>query len=85
MQLTIREVKKENAYNRNTNKNDQVIVVYFEGKDRGVVVKKQRAMDIKALYGDDTDQWKGKVVRLYTEKKKVKDGIVDVIRFTSPQ
>lgn len=84
LDLNIREIKREKVYSRQTNKDDLVLVVYFDGKDRGVIIKKERANDIKAIYGDDTDNWKGKPVRLYTVKKKVRDGIVDVIRFKVP-
>lgn len=80
--VTVKDIKKELVYSRQTNKKDEVLVMYFQGKERGVVMKKERSNDLKAITGsDDTDGWIGKKVVMYTQKKKMKDGIVDVIRF----
>jgi len=87
--VVISGIKKEQVYNPKTNKKEQVLVAYFEGKEKTVLIKKQRANDIKdALNSDDTDDWIGKTVTIYTEKKNTGSGIKDVIRFkgssTSP-
>ena len=83
--VVIKEIRKENVYSRQTNKNDQVLVVYFMGKERGVILKKERANDIKQIIGsDDTDNWLGRTVRMVTEKRKAGTGIYDVIRFKEP-
>ena len=81
MKLTIKEIKKEKVYSRQKNENQDMLVIYFEGGTRGVLLKKERATDIKNIHGDDTDEWIGKDVIMYTEKKKARDGIFDVIRF----
>lgn len=80
--VTIHKVLMEKAYNRKTNKEEQVLVVYFAGKQKGVIVKKERCSDIAAITGsDDTDGWIGKKLIMFTQKRKMKDGIADVIRF----
>lgn len=80
--VTVKDIKKELVYSRQTNKKDEVLVMYFQGKERGVVMKKERSTDMKAITGsDDTDGWIGKKVIMFTQKRKAKDGIFDVIRF----
>jgi len=82
MHLKIKDVKKEQYHSPKTNKKEQTLVVYFEGATKGVALGKQRAYDLKDATGsDDTDEWKGKAVTIYTEKKNAFGKIHDVIRF----
>lgn len=81
--LVIKDIKKEQVHNVKTNKKEQTLVVYFEGKERGVALGKQRAHDLVAATGsDDTDNWKGKTVTLYTEKKNAFGKMQTIIRFS---
>ncbi len=83
--VTIREVRKEKVYSPKNNKKDEVLVIYFEGKDRGVCIKKQRAKELVSLTGsDDTDKWKSKKVNLFTEKKEAFGRTQNVIHFREP-
>ena len=41
-------------------------VLYFEGKEKGMVLNKTNAMALAGDFGPDTDTWKGKEVELYT-------------------
>ncbi len=79
--LKIKVIKKEKVFSMTTKKNEEVLVIYFEGKDRGVCLKKTRANDIKAIYGDNTDGWAGKDIVMYTEKKEAFGKVLNVIRF----
>lgn len=80
--VVIREVKKEKVHSRATNKEEIVLVVYFKNKDRGVVLKKERSLDLVNVTGsDDTDGWIGQTVTLYTEKKNAFGKIRNVLRF----
>lgn len=64
--VVISSVKKE-IVNEGTPKQEEVLVVYFEGKERGMRLNKTRANEIKDITGsDDTDMWKGKKAALYT-------------------
>lgn len=68
--VIIKEVRKENAFSPKTQKNESVLVAYFDGKDRGVRLGKERAKELVSITGsDDTDAWKGQQVYLTTEKK----------------
>jgi hypothetical protein len=40
------------------------MVVYFQGKQKGLVTNKTNANNIAALYGDDTDDWIGQKIML---------------------
>src|SRR3990167_4142855 len=78
--LVIKTIKKEKIFSQKTNKSENTLVVYFEGKDRGVCLGKTRAYDIAKLYGEDTDGWIGKNICLYTEKKDAFGKTLNVIR-----
>jgi len=45
---------------------DKRPVLYFSGKEKGVVLNKTNATNISDHYGPDTDEWVGKKVVLYT-------------------
>lgn len=82
--VTIKEVKRENVYSRETRKNEQVLVIYFEGAKRGVSLKKSRAHKLAELCGsDDTDKWKGKTVCMIAQKMNAFGKELDVISFTA--
>lgn len=49
----------------NGSNREQKMVMYFAGKDKGMVVNKTNANNIAAMYGPDTDGWLGQKVMLY--------------------
>jgi hypothetical protein len=55
-------------------------VLYFQGKDKGMVLNKTNAMTIAASYGNDTDEWSGRKVRLYSAKVNFQNQMVDSLR-----
>ena len=55
-------------------------VLYFSGKDRGLVLNKTNAGVIAALYGPETDNWPGSKLKLYSTKVDFQGRIVDAIR-----
>ena len=80
--LTIRDVKKEKAFNKRANKEGEVLVVYFDGKDRGIRLGKERAKElVEATGSNDTDGWKGQKVIAYTVKKLINKQNVNVLHF----
>ena len=57
------------------------IVIYFVGQDKGFVVNKTNAKTIsKVLGSDDTDDWAGKAIKLYSTEVQFKDELVEAIR-----
>lgn len=59
--VTIRDAKIEKMGD------DQKLVIYFAGKDKGMVVNRTNADRIAHYHGPDTDGWLGKQVVLGTE------------------
>ena len=59
--VTIADVRQEEVGD------DQRMVLYVEGQSRGIILNKTNANRIKELYGNDTDDWVGERVALYTE------------------
>lgn len=43
-------------------------VLYFQDKDRGMVLNLTNANTISAVYGDDTDGWRGQELVIYVDK-----------------
>jgi hypothetical protein len=59
---------------------DSKPVLYFQGKDKGVVLNKTNANNIVALFGDDTDDWVGQEVSLYPAMVDFQGRSVEAIR-----
>ena len=60
---------------------DLKLVVYFAGKDKGVVLNKTNANAIADITGeDDTDAWKGHKIKLITVKVEFQGKRVPAIR-----
>ncbi len=55
-------------------------VLYFIGKDRGLVLNKTNGNIIAEMYGPETDDWCGKVVTLYPTKVEYQGNLVAAIR-----
>ena len=55
-------------------------VLYFRGKDKGVVLNKTNANMIASVHGTETDTWPGAEVILYADKTTFAGRIVDCIR-----
>ena len=55
-------------------------VMYFVGKDKGVVLNKTNATNIREAYGADTDEWTGKKVTLFTAWVDFQGRSVEAIR-----
>lgn len=59
-------------------------VLYFTGKDRGLVVNKTNANNIALVYGDDTDGWMGNDLILYPTMTDFQGRSVACIRVKAP-
>ena len=64
--------------------NDNKLVMYFKGKDKGLVCNKTNAGRISYLYGDDTDDWIGKPIVLTSEFVEFQGKSVKAIRVKPP-
>src|ERR1700743_2333999 len=43
---------------------DMKLILYFQGKEKGVVLNKTNANNIAAIYGGETEDWYGKEIHL---------------------
>jgi arabinogalactan endo-1,4-beta-galactosidase len=59
---------------------DQKPVLYFQGKDKGIVLNKTNSNNISAAYGDETDDWHGQEIVLYPAMTDFQGKTVPCIR-----
>ena len=60
-------------------------VVFFKGKDKGVVLNKTNSKVLINITGStDTDKWMGIQIKLYVAEVSFQGEMVDAIRFKSP-
>jgi hypothetical protein len=79
--LTIKRLDEETIGSGKEAKD--VWVVYFREQEKGLVLNKTNSNVIAGLYGDDTDDWKGKQVTLYETEVQFQDKMVPAIRIRS--
>lgn len=63
---------------------DKKLVLFFDGKDKGMVLNKTNAGNIAAAYGDDTDDWKGQQIVLFEAMVDYQGKTVAAIRVRQP-
>jgi hypothetical protein len=79
--LTIKRLAKETIGKGKDQKD--AWVCYFREEDKGLVLNKTNSNTIAGLYGDETDDWKGKKIILYATEVQFQDRMVDAIRVRS--
>lgn len=79
--LTMKRIEEETIGKGKDAKD--VFILYFRELDKGLVLNKTNSNTIAGLYGDDTDDWKGKQVTLYATEVQFQDKMVDAIRVRS--
>lgn len=77
--LTIKGVVMEEMTTHD-NKTVKKPVVWFEKATKGFVINLTNALIIKALYGDETDDWTGKRISIYPTRVKAFGKMQDCIR-----
>lgn len=60
--------------------NDTKLVIYFKGKEKGMVLNKTNAQQIAAVYSPNTDGWLGKEIKLYPGKTQFNGQTVDSLK-----
>jgi arabinogalactan endo-1,4-beta-galactosidase len=63
---------------------DEKPILYFQGKERGVVLNKTNANNIAAIYGYETDDWYGKEITLVEAMVDFQGKSVPAIRMKAP-
>lgn len=73
--VVISHIQPESMQDLKTKQEVQKFVCYFQGKAAGVVLSPTKWDAIEAIYGDDTDNWIGKPVTLYTVQTQMGPGL----------
>jgi hypothetical protein len=63
---------------------DNKPVLYFKGKDKGLVLNKTNGKTISDAYGDDTEEWYDQPLILFAVKTDFQGNVVDAIRCRIP-
>lgn len=63
---------------------DNKLVLYFKGKQKGLVLNKTNAGTIGDAYGDDTDDWFEQPLILFSVKTDYQGKVVDATRCRVP-
>jgi hypothetical protein len=64
---------------------DHKPILFFQGKDKGLVLNKTNANNIAMGYGDDTDDWTGKEIVLFPAMVDFQGKTVSAIRVRMPR
>lgn len=59
------------------------VVIYFEGKEKGLVCNKTNCNTISGLFGEETEEWLGKKVKLVTAEVPFKGKMTLAVRVSS--
>jgi hypothetical protein len=60
-------------------------VLFFIGKEKGVVLNKTNTNTISAAYGDDSENWHGKPIQIFRTETEYAGERVDCIRMRVPK
>ena len=60
-------------------------VLYFDGIEEGFPLNKTNAEDITDMYGDDTEDWDGKLIVIYRDKTMYNGKRTDCLRVKAPR
>lgn len=58
--------------------------LYFHGKEQGLILNKTNGMYLAEAFGEDYNQWKGKIIQLVSQKVDFGGKRVDAIRIHVP-
>lgn len=64
---------------------DRKMILYFQGKEKGLVCNKTNANTIADIYGDDTDDWKGREIVLFEAYVDFQGKSVAAVRVRAPK
>ena len=63
---------------------DRKLVLYFKGKEKGLVTNRTNADRIAHMYGTNTDGWMGQPVVLFCDMVNFQGRVVEAIRVRAP-
>ena len=78
--VTMARVEKEDI-----GKGEKKLILYFQGKQKGMVLNKTNANNIAHLYGPDTTDWEGREITLFEAMVDFQGKTVPALRVRGPQ
>ncbi len=60
--------------------NDNKLVIYFAGKEKGMVCNRTNAMTLAEAWGPDTDNWTGGDIEIFSTKVPFQGKLTDSLR-----
>ncbi len=63
---------------------DKKLILYFVGKDKGMVLNKTNANNIAMIYGDETEDWRDQEIVLFEAMVDFQGKTVPAIRVKGP-
>ena len=63
---------------------DMKLILYFQGKEKGVVLNKTNANNVATIYGGETEDWYGKEITLVEAMVDFQGKSVPAIRMRAP-
>ena len=82
--VTIDRVEIEDVAG-NDNPADKKPVLYFIGKQKGLVLNKTNSSTISAVYGDETEGWRDQTIKLFQSEVMFQGVMTPCLRVTVPQ
>lgn len=82
--VTISHVQMEELKARD-GKTENKMIIYFRGKTKGMVCNKTNGKTLIAAFGDETDDWAGNEVILFTVMTDVGGETKEGLRLRTPQ
>jgi hypothetical protein len=83
LDLTIDKVKVEEIDDGNGTKQEKP-VLYFGGKEKGIVLNKTNGETLISNYGDDTDAYPGEPIVLFRSETQFQGKLVPCLRIRVP-
>ncbi len=60
--------------------NDNKLIIYFAGKEKGMVCNRTNAMTLAEAWGPDTDNWTGGDIEIFSTKVPFQGKLTDSLR-----
>lgn len=76
--VSVEEISSKNA------KPEHKPILFFSGKEKGLVLNKTNANTISRAYGDETDDWRGRMILLYSTDVEFGGEMVEAVRVKIP-
>ena len=65
-------------------KDEHKPAMYFQGKEKGMVLNRTNADVISEMYGPNTDDWMGREITLFVTRVQGPNGMTDGLRVKAP-